>query len=91
MGRLIFNFQSYLADYVFAYYVFLSFVLIMVNRVNVQFQSEEAQFHLLLSKVKSKEIMSNFIKADVLDHTSPFAIDVTKPDNVQNLKHIYFG
>jgi hypothetical protein len=57
------------------------------------FQSENVRLHCYLLNIESglKEILTFFIKKDVLSKVRPFNIDLKNPSNFLKLEHLYCG
>lgn len=75
------------------YLIFLSYILEIINQMNLQFQSESTQVHTLYCKFKSiyKTILKNFVKRSVLQNTDFSKISLSNPDNYLNLEDGYMG
>lgn len=75
------------------YFSFLSFILNMTNKINIQFQSEKPNIHILLPTIKSyyRNILSNFIKRAHIDDDFDFANDKTMLQRFLEVESIYLG
>jgi hypothetical protein len=75
------------------YYMFLGYILPVVNRLNLQYQSEDVRIHLILKSVRDTlgEILRNFMKENSLRNKDPFEVDVFNPHNLRPFNEIYFG
>lgn len=76
-----------------AYLLFLQYILDIVNQMNLQFQSESTQIHVLFSKFTSlyKTILKNFIKKSVLDSLKLSKITPSNPDYFIDIENVYIG
>ena len=72
---------------------FLQYILQKVNKLNTEFQSEHFRLHVLFSMVLSeyKDILSYFIKDDVLNSHKLSEIDLSMKDNHKNVSDLYLG
>lgn len=75
------------------YFLFLSYVLDIVNKMNLEFQSERPKLHLLLSRITDlyRTLLRSFIRKTHLDGTSLQDINVTNPEHYTEVENIYFG
>jgi hypothetical protein len=75
------------------FYLFLGYILLVVNELNLEFQSESVRVHQILKKVREtlKEIMQKFIKQEVVDRSDPFKTNVRSPNNLRPYENVYFG
>ncbi|KZS10354.1 Zinc finger-like protein [Daphnia magna] len=75
------------------HYSFLAYVLPLVNKMNVHFQSEKVEIHRLLSSVEAglRPIMDNFIRPEFLRGKSAFDVDHTNPRHQKAIIGIYYG
>ena len=75
------------------YFLFLSYTLELVTKINLEFQSESPQLPYLLERVTNlyKIILRSFIKKDVLKRTKLSDIYLENPDNYISLDEMYFG
>lgn len=75
------------------YLLFLSYILEIINKMNLQFQSETTQIQILYSRFTSiyKTILRNFIKKEVMDEMELSKISPSNPDYFVNLERIYIG
>src|SRR5436190_19237845 len=69
------------------YFLFLSYTLELVTKINLEFQSESPQLPYLLERVTNlyKIILRSFIKKDVLKRTKLSDIYLENPDNYISL------
>lgn len=72
-----------------AYFLFLSYVLAIVNQLNVEFQSEETRIHVLHAKVSllHNQILKNFI---IKSKVNEEGLNIANPNNFLPLNQIYF-
>lgn len=75
------------------FFLFLSYILPVVNLINVTFQSEKVRIHNFLETVRRglRQIMSNFIQASVLGRKDPFELDHRYPNYFKSLNEVYLG
>jgi hypothetical protein len=75
------------------YFLFLSYILEIVNQLNAEFQSQSPKIHLLLDRVTSlfKLILKSFIKKTYLDMTDIDKINILNPGNYLQPDEIYCG
>lgn len=75
------------------YFSFLSYVLDLVNKMNLEFQSEKIKIHLVLSRIGGlyRTILRNFIKKDVLDKESLDKINPKDARIYTGIDTVYFG
>ncbi|XP_043270179.1 uncharacterized protein [Venturia canescens] len=75
------------------YFTFLSYVLELVNKLNVEFQAEKPKLHLLLSRVRAlyRSILRNYIEIKYLDRISLQNINPSDPRLFLKLEQVYFG
>lgn len=77
------------------YFYFLSYILDIINKLNIEFQSEKNKLHLLLKRTSSlyKNILRNFLAPDYLkiNENSLKNIDPKNPKNFLPIEKIYFG
>ncbi|XP_074038465.1 protein FAM200B-like [Leptinotarsa decemlineata] len=79
------------------YLLFLSYVLKLINTVNVELQSSQSKVPLMLGKIKSlyKTFIKCFIKKEVIEDferkSSIDKINVTDPHNYIPIESTYFG
>lgn len=67
--------QNALKNNVFKlYYLFLSYILDIVNKINVEFQAEGYTMHILLNRVTNlyKTILNNFMRKDYIEKCKDF-------------------
>ncbi|XP_017483293.1 PREDICTED: uncharacterized protein LOC108372153 isoform X2 [Rhagoletis zephyria] len=71
--------------------LFLSYVLKLLNNLNLEFQTEATRIHVLLIHVKTiyKTILSNFL--DISSNIDVFTIDFNNTDDFKPAKDIYCG
>lgn len=74
------------------YFTFLSYILDIVNKINVQFQAEGFRMHILVSSITSmyKTVLKNFMRPDYVDQCSLDKI-LLHPANYLQLNEIYVG
>lgn len=74
-------------------FLFLSYVLEIVNKLNVEFQSEKCKIYLLNDRVSAlyKTILRNYLKKQYIDQTGLEKIDVINPRNFLPVEEIYYG
>ena len=72
---------------------FLQYILQKVNKLNIEFQSEHFRLHVLFSMVSSeyKDILSFFIKEDVLNSHKISEIDPSMKENHKSISDLYLG
>lgn len=75
------------------YLYFLSYVLKIINNINIEFQSEKRRLHQLLPRVSLtfKQILKNFLKLDVCNSPEINKINHKDPSNFLPLENMYFG
>lgn len=76
------------------YYLFLNYVLPIVNGLNLEFQSAEVKVHKLLKSVGNtlSELARNYIKDELLAIRSVFEIDFSNPRNFKAMEtDMHFG
>ncbi|VEN37309.1 unnamed protein product [Callosobruchus maculatus] len=75
------------------YLNFLVYVLEVVDKLNLEFQSENPKLHLLLRRVKDlyRTILRNFIKKSHLDTIPLESLDPGNPRYFIELNNIYLG
>ncbi|XP_023310301.1 zinc finger protein 862-like [Anoplophora glabripennis] len=75
------------------YILFLSYVLDLIVKVNLEMQSETSKFPILLERMTLfyNVVMKNYIKRETLKSTSLHLINVSHPHNYLDLKSIYCG
>lgn len=75
------------------YFKFLSYVLDIVNKLNLEFQSEKTKIHLVQKRVKDlyRTLVRNFIKIEHLNKTPIKNINPSNPRSFIELDRIYFG
>lgn len=75
------------------YFLFLSYVLELITKINLEFQSESPQLPYLLERVTNlyKIILRSFIKKDILKRKNISDILLENPDNYILLNEMYFG
>ena len=75
------------------YFVFLSYILDTVNRLNLEFQAEKPKLHLLLSRVRDlyRNILRNFIEKDYLDSVPLQKDELSQTQNWIELEKVYCG
>lgn len=75
------------------YFNFLSYVLDIVNKLNLEFQSEKSKIHLVQKRVKElyKTLIRNYIKKEHIDKNPLKSINPSDPRFFIELNQIYFG
>ena len=75
------------------YFSFLSYVLKLTNKINLEFQSETARIHILLSEVKDsvKTILANFIKIDCITDDLLKTFQILNKNIFCSVDEIYIG
>ena len=75
------------------YYCFLSYILPIVNKMNLEFQSEKVPIHCYLKLVQDglKNIMENFVKKHYLDAVNCFEVNEDDERILYPLDKVYFG
>ncbi|KAB0790539.1 hypothetical protein PPYR_15060 [Photinus pyralis] len=75
------------------YLLFLSHILSLINKVNLDLQSEKPKAPILLEELRTlyKTILKYFIKKEILDRQEIIDIDIKKPSSYIDIKSIYFG
>lgn len=75
------------------YLLFLSYILKLVNDMNVEFQSSCSKIVSVLPRITElyKIILKNFIKKDVITKMNFSQIDPSNPNNFLPLNEIYVG
>lgn len=75
------------------YLLFLSYILDIINKISLEFQSEEPKIYKLLPNVKMfyRTILRNFISMQKLNAADISQISPTNPDNFLSEKELYLG
>lgn len=75
------------------YLSFLDFALPILTNVNLAFQAESPQIHLIYSKVATayKTILDCYIKNDYLNSTHLSQVQYRNPNHFLNTENIYLG
>ena len=75
------------------YYCFLRYILPIVNKMNLEFQSEKVPIHCYLKLVQDglKNIMENFVKKHYLDAVNCFEVNEDDERILYPLDKVYFG
>lgn len=75
------------------YCSFLSYVLDLVNKFNLEFQAEKPQLFTLSTKVSDlyRNLLRNFLKKEYIDRTNLKSINTSDPSNFVTLESMYFG
>ncbi|KAG5881883.1 hypothetical protein JTB14_008696 [Gonioctena quinquepunctata] len=75
------------------YYTFLSFILNIVNKLNLLFQREKPSITSLLSVLKKhfKILLRSFLKHDYVEKTKINSIDPLNVHQYSNIENMYFG
>lgn len=79
-------------DYFKLYFWFLSYILEIINKINLEFQSEGFKMHVLLSRVTQlyRTILLNFMKPEYLNECQLDKI-CFHPDNYLPINNVYVG
>ena len=85
------NISSEMTDENMTYFYFISYILNITNKINIEYQSEEPKIHVLLPTIKIyyKTILSNFIKREYIDSVDK--IDFSNSDFYLEMSEIYIG
>nr|XP_015840040.1 PREDICTED: uncharacterized protein LOC107398966 [Tribolium castaneum]XP_015840041.1 PREDICTED: uncharacterized protein LOC107398966 [Tribolium castaneum]XP_015840042.1 PREDICTED: uncharacterized protein LOC107398966 [Tribolium castaneum] len=75
------------------YFTFLSYILDVVNTMNLEFQGESPKLHLLHSRITGlfKSILKNFMKPQYLSNLTMYNKIQFLPHNYKTLDNIYCG
>ncbi|KYN19742.1 hypothetical protein ALC57_07895, partial [Trachymyrmex cornetzi] len=75
------------------YLLFLSYILDIINKMNLIFQGEGTQIHILHTKFSTlyKNVLRNFIKKTIIDQFNLSKILPTNSDYYVKLEEIYMG
>lgn len=75
------------------YLLFLSYILDIVNAINIEFQSEKPKIHTLLKRLTElyKTILKNYLKSSYINNTPVHIINNVDPQNFLLLENMYFG
>lgn len=75
------------------YLLFLSYILDIINKMNLIFQGEGTQIHILHTQFITlyKNVLRNFIQKTIIDKIDLSKINLTNPDNYLKLEDIYMG
>ena len=75
------------------YYCFLRYILPIVNKMNLEFQSEKVRIHCYLKLVQDglKNLMENFVKKHYLDAVNCFEVNEDDERILYPLDKVYFG
>ncbi|KAJ8943846.1 hypothetical protein NQ314_009613 [Rhamnusium bicolor] len=75
------------------YLYFLSYILKIINDMNLEFQSVELKLFILASRLRVmyKTVLKSFMKKAVLNNTKLSKIDPSKPEHFLPLEEIYVG
>lgn len=75
------------------YLSFLSYILKIINTINIEFQSEKPRLHQLLPRISAvyKQILKNFLNSDYVNSTAIDKIHIKDPTNLLPLESVYFG
>ena len=75
------------------YFLFLNYVLNIINKLNIEFQSELPKVHVLYKRVSElyRSILRNFIKKSHLDNTELSKVNWYNPTNFLNNDEMYLG
>lgn len=75
------------------YFYFLSYMLELVTKINLEFQSEKPQLPMLLPRVSSlyKMILKSFVQKDIFKKEEFTKISIENPRKYMPLDEMYFG
>lgn len=77
------------------YFYFLSYILDITNKMNLEFQSEKNKLHVLLKRVSDlyKNILRNYLNPDYIkkNENTLKNIDPKNPRNFLNIEKVYLG
>lgn len=76
------------------YFLFLSYVLDLINKLNLEFQSEKLRVHKISETTLSlyRTILSNYIqKGCIAAQSNLYSLDASDPRNFLPLEMIYYG
>lgn len=75
------------------YLYFLSYILKIINNINIEFQSERPRLHQLLPRVSAifKQILKNYLKLNYVNNTETNKIEIRNPSNFLPLENMYLG
>ncbi|XP_050298878.1 uncharacterized protein LOC126737852 [Anthonomus grandis grandis] len=75
------------------YFTFLSYILDLINKLNMEFQAEKPNVFNLVTRVSDvyRMILRNYLKKDYIDHIDFNLVDCKNPSNFLSLDQIYFG
>lgn len=75
------------------YFSFLSYILELINKLNVLFQSEKVLIHRLLPEVKKiyKIILNNYLLRDYIESTPVHLINPKMVSRYKDIENIYYG
>ena len=75
------------------YFHFLSYVLSLINTLNIELQSESCKVDVLLTNLASlfKTILRNFIKREYLNSVDIQYVNVSNPHNFLAIENMYCG
>lgn len=75
------------------YFHFLAYILEIINKLTIEFQSEHCKIFNLGTKIKSlyKSVLKNFLKREYIENTPLDNIDPKNPRNFLDIEEMYFG
>lgn len=75
------------------YLIFLSYILDIINKMNLNFQGEGTQIHILHTQFTTlyKNVLRNYIQKGIVDKIDLSQINPTNPDYYLKLEDIYMG
>lgn len=75
------------------YFCFLSYVLKIINTINIEFQSEKPRLHQLLPRVSLvyKQILKNFLDLNYINRTEIYKINNKNPSHFVPIENLYLG
>lgn len=74
-------------------FLFLKYILKIINSINLEMQAEDARIHIILERLTFlfRQIARNFLKKDVLDKYDITELDLKLESNYVPLKDVYCG
>lgn len=75
------------------YFFFLSYILKIVNTMNVEFQSERPRIHQLMPRISNlyKQIVKGYMNSQYVNNTETHRINPSDPKNFVPLEDMYMG
>lgn len=75
------------------YLSFLSFILKIINTINIDFQSEKPRLHQILPRISStyRQILRNYLNLNYATNTDIDKINTKDPSKFLPLESVYFG